>query len=268
MRPSALIAAAAAAFAALTPSAPAQASERPQVLVLGTFHMANPGHDINSVHVDDVLLPARQAQIAELMTVLERFKPTKIAVEADVGSASLASRYQDYLAGKHELTRNEIEQIGFRLAKMLRQQTIYGVDADGDFPWMPLSDYAKAHGVPLFDSVSAEFAAATKGTDSYLSSHTLLETLLRVNSDSAVALGVSTYARIAQIGEPWNYAGPDLVADWFKRNIRIYNNVVRLASSSHERVLVIFGYGHLGFLRQDFAADPTITLRTLAEFAK
>jgi hypothetical protein len=268
MRPSALTAVAAAAFAALVPSARAQASDSPQVLVLGTFHMANPGHDINNVHVDDVLAPARQAQIAEVMTVLERFKPTKIAVEADVGSASLASRYQDYLAGKHELTRNEIEQIGFRLAKMLGQQTIYGVDADGDFPWMRLTDYAKAHGVPLFDSVSAEFASATKGTDSYLATHTILETLLRVNSDSAVALGVGTYARLAHIGEPWDYAGPDLVADWYRRNIRIYNHVVRLVSSPSERVLVIFGYGHLGFLRQDFAADPTITLRTLAELAK
>ena len=268
MRPSALIAAAAAAFATLGPCARAQAAERAQVLVLGSFHMANPGHDINNLHVDDVLAPARQQQIAELMTVLQRFKPTKIAVEADVGSASLATRYADYLAGKHELTRNEIEQIGFRLAKMLGQQTIYGVDADGDFPWLPLTDYAKAHNVALFDTVSAEFAAATKETDAYLASHTVIETLLLVNSDSMVARGVGTYARVARIGEPYDYAGPDVVADWYRRNIRIYNHVTRLISSPNERVLVIFGYGHLGFLRQDFAADPTIKLRTLAEFAK
>jgi len=34
-----------------------------------------------------------------------------------------------------------------------------------------------------------------------------------------------------------------------------------------ERVLVIFGAGHLGWLQHDFATDPTVRLRKLAEFA-
>jgi hypothetical protein len=33
-------------------------------------------------------------------------------------------------------------------------------------------------------------------------------------------------------------------------------------------VLVIFGAGHLGWLRQIFGADPTVKVRKLAEFAK
>jgi hypothetical protein len=35
-----------------------------------------------------------------------------------------------------------------------------------------------------------------------------------------------------------------------------------------ERVLVIFGAGHLGWLRQDFAADPTLRLRKLEELVR
>ena len=83
--------------------------------------------------------------IAEVIAVLQRFHPTKIAVESDVTSDAVPKRYQDYLAGKHELTRNEIEQLGFRLAKTLGHATIYAVDADGEFPWAQLTDYAKAH---------------------------------------------------------------------------------------------------------------------------
>ena len=55
---------------------------------------------------------------------------------------------------------------------------------------------------------------------------------------------------------------------WFRRNARIYSNVVKLADSPNERVLVIFGAGHLGWLRQDFATDSNLQLRKLSDFAK
>lgn len=42
---------------------------------------------------------------------------------------------------------------------------------------------------------------------------------------------------------------------------------MQLANAPTERVLVVYGYRHLGWLRQIFAADPTVRLRTLAEFA-
>jgi hypothetical protein len=41
---------------------------------------------------------------------------------------------------------------------------------------------------------------------------------------------------------------------------------VRIADDPGERVLVIVGAGHLGWLRDNFASDPTIRLRKLAEF--
>src|SRR5437870_13308528 len=85
---------------------------RAEVLVLGVYHMANPGHDIFNMQADDVLAPKRQAEIAQLLEALKKFQPTKIAVEADFGSDRIAKRYADYTAGKYELTRNEIDQIG------------------------------------------------------------------------------------------------------------------------------------------------------------
>jgi hypothetical protein len=36
----------------------------------------------------------------------------------------------------------------------------------------------------------------------------------------------------------------------------------------HERVLVIFGAGHLGWPRRDFESNPNVSLRKLAELAK
>ena len=250
--------------AAEKPAAPAARSE---VLVLGVYHMSNPGHDIFNTQADDVLAPKRQAEIAELIEVLKGFHPTKIPVEAD-GDA-VPKRYAEHLAGKHELTPNEIEQIGFRLAKELGHKTVYPVDADGEFPYPRVVDYAKAKGRSKeFDALEADWGSTVKAQNQYLASHTVLETLLYMNADDKVAQEVGFYYREAHLGENWDWAGADLVSDWFRRNMRIYSNVVQLVDSPNERVLVIFGAGHLGWLRHDFSSDPSLRLRKLAEFVK
>lgn len=244
------------------PSAPT-----PEILVVGTFHMANPGKDIFNAKADDMLAPKRQAEIAELLTVLKRFRPTKIAIESTVYLDLRPKQYGDYLAGKYELTRNEIDQVGFRLAKELGMKSIYPVDYDGDFPWQRLVNFAKATGrSPQFDRLFAEMGAFFKEQSDFMPSHTVLETLLFMNSDDRVARDVGFYFREVHFGEPADYAGPDLLTSWYQRNMRIYNNIVNLIESPDERILVIYGAGHLGWLRQAAESDPTVRLRKLAEF--
>src|SRR6267142_3155389 len=80
--------------------------KKAHVLVMGTFHMANPGHDIFNLKVDDVLTEKRQKEIAETVAALKKFRPTKIAIESDPGGKRV-QQYQDYLDGKYTLTRNE-----------------------------------------------------------------------------------------------------------------------------------------------------------------
>ena len=107
-----------------------------------------------------------------------------------------------------------------------------------------------------------------KAQGAYLASHTILETLLYMNADGKVGEDVGLYFRMAQFGEPGDWAGADLVADWFRRNLRIYTNVAQLVDTPSERVLVIYGAGHLGWLRHAFAGNPSMRLRTLADFAR
>jgi len=251
------------------PQQPPATPGRAEVLVLGAYHMANPGRDIFNTQADDVLAPRRQAEIAQVIAALKKFNPTKIAVERDPGDNRLSKDYSDYLAGTHELTRNEVEQVGFRLAKELGHKVVYGVDADGEFPYPRLVKYARATGRSKeLEALTGEIGAKVKAQNAYLASHTILETLLYMNSDDKVGEDVGFYYRQAHFGEPWDWAGADLVSDWFRRNMRIYSNVVQLADSPDERILVIFGAGHLGWLRHNFASDPTFRLRKLAEFAR
>jgi hypothetical protein len=259
------------AMTAISLSAPAQSASpqqtRAEVLVLGVYHMANPGHDIFNMPADDVLAPGRQQEIAELDATLKKFKPTKIAVEND-SQRKLNERYAQYLAGQYVLTANEIDQIGLRLAKELGHTAIYAVDADGDFPFQRVINFAKAKGQSAqVDALMADIGAMVKAQGEYLKSHTVLQTLLYMNADAKVAEDVGFYYREAHYGEPGDYAGPDLLTEWYRRNIHIFNNVTKLMTASDDRILVIFGAGHLGWLRQDFASDPTLRLRKLDEFA-
>ena len=251
---------------AIAQTAPPQ---RAEILILGTYHMANPGHDIFNMSADDVLSPKRQAEIGQLLEVLKRFKPTKIAIESTVYEDRRPKQYADYLAGKYTLTSNEIDQIGFRLAKELAMKAIYPVDIDGDFPWQRVINFAKAKGQSqIMDQISSEIGEMVKQQDAYLHSHSVLETLLYMNDDKKAAQDVGFYYREALLGEPGDYAGPDLLASWYQRNIRIYCNIAKIIESPNERVLVIYGAGHLGWLQQDVANDPAMRLRKLSEFVR
>lgn len=246
-----------------------ETAPRPEILVLGTYHLASPGRDVHNLEVDDVLSPTRQREIAELIDVLRLFRPTKIAVEAPVGSRRIAERYADYLAGRYTLTRNETDQIGLRLAKESNHPAIYPVDVDGDFPFYRVRNYAIANGrAAEFDSIQAITAARVEREAEFLRTHTVLETLEFMNSDSMVARAVAEYYDFVPFGEPYEYAGPELIARWFERNIRIYSNIRSLVTSPSDRILVIYGAGHLGWLRQHIEDDSAVELRTLSSLLR
>jgi hypothetical protein len=258
-----------AAVSSVTAIAQTAPPQRAEILILGTYHMANPGHDIFNMSADDVLAPKRQAEIGELLEVLKRFKPTKIAIESTVYEDRRPKQYAEYLAGTYTLSRNEIDQIGFRLAKELGMKAIYPVDIDGDFPWQRVINFAKAKGQSqIMDQIMSEIGEMVKQQDAYLHSHSVLETLLYMNDDKKVAQDVGFYLREAHLGEPGDYAGPDLLTSWYQRNIRIYNNIANIIKSPNDRVLVIYGAGHLGWLQQDVASDPGMRLRKLSEFVR
>ena len=253
-------------FLGVSGAARAQAI-RPEILVLGTFHMANPGHDLANMQADDVLSPNRQREIAQVIQVLKRFRPTKIAIEANLGSKRVEKEYSDYLAGNYVLTRNEIDQIGYRLAKELGHRTVYAVDVDGDYPYYRVLNYAKANNrAQEFDTVMAHLNAIVKQEGEFLKTHSILETLLLMNSDSSTAKHVGFEFAYLRFGDQYDYAGADLIAQWYQRNIRIYRNIVALADSPSDRILVVYGNGHLGWLRQNIANDPAVTLRKISEF--
>jgi hypothetical protein len=231
------------------------AKTKPALVILGTYHMGTPGNNIVNGKVDDVTSPERQKQIVELIEKLKKFKPTKIVVECDLeDDAKTQDTYARYLSGSYQLSKNETNQIGFRLAKESGLKKVYCVDWS-DFWDDPSISYEK------YAAKDAEFDSFLKGLYGNLkreveAEHEKLFTmpvvnqLIYLNQPERMEIDHKFYFEIMRIGRGKEYIGANYVAWWYRRNLTILQNIVRLTDSPHDRVLVVYGFGHLKLLTQ------------------
>lgn len=237
------------------------------VLVLGTFHMANPGRDVFNLKVDDMRAPKRQAEIAAFVENLKAFHPTKIAVEAPLGDAKTSRNYRDFLAGSYELTANETDQIAFRLAKELGQKQVYPIDIMGDFPFEPVQAFAKKYGKEqLLSDVTASAPRELEQESNILKDGTVTDLFLHINADQQVREGNALYMGMARFAGNGEYPGPDLMAAWYQRNARIFSNLRNIMDSPEDRVLVIYGAGHAYWLQRNVLDSDDLVLERLADY--
>ena len=228
----------------------APASRKPHVLILGTYHMGNPGKDVLNVKADDVLAPRRQREIAAVVALLRRFRPTKIAIESTPGNTKYAERYERYVRGEYEPARDEVEQIAFRLAKGSGHAQLYPVDWKNDFDFGSVKGFAEANGqAGLIEAAMLTARAQVAETDRLMRGGTVRQVLRAINSERNIRESHRPYLTLARVGEGERYAGADLAAGWYERNLKIFVNITRITDSPDDRVLVIFGSGHAPLLR-------------------
>lgn len=229
-----------------------------EVMVVGVFHMSNPGHDLHDLKVDDVLDPGRQKEIAAITQALARFKPTKIGVEwpADV----VAERYKQYLAGTLPPSRNEVVQLGFRLAKAANAEGVYSLDADGDFPYERLKNFAETQGFSsLLDQLNADVQAEVDQQAKLLAQRGIAADLRFMNDPVRLSTGNSFYRQVLRIGRGGDQPGVDLVSAWYHRNLQICSNLLQIAKPG-DRIVIFFGAGHAFLLRQCVSETPGLKL--------
>lgn len=232
-----------------------EAKTKPALVVLGTYHMGTPGNNVVNGKVDDISSPERQKQMVELTERLEKFKPTKIVVECDSeDDAKTQEAYSKYLSGQYQLSKNETNQIGFRLAKELGHKKVYCVDWS-DFWDDPAINYEK------YAAKDAELDSFLKGVYKNLKAEVNAEhekmftlpvtnQLILLNQPDRIEKSHRAYYDLMRIGRGKEYAGAGYVAWWYRRNMVILVNIVRLTDSPDDRVLVIYGSGHTKLLTQ------------------
>lgn len=229
-----------------------------QVMVLGTYHFGNPGLDLSNVRADDVLRPARQAELQEVAERLGRFRPTRVAVEvaADGEPGHSLPGYRAYLAGERRDRRNEIDQIAFRVARAQGHAEVYGIDAEGDFPFDPLVAFAKAHGQEgALNAALDEIKARARAFEAAQANASIGQLLRRLNEPEAIRREHGWYLQMLRLGQGATQPGAALAAAWYARNLAICARLAQVARPG-DRLLVVYGAGHSALLRHCVESTP------------
>lgn len=233
------------------PAERACAANGVHLLILGTYHMDNPGLDAVNVEADDVLSPRRQTEIAALNRALAAFRPTRVAVEADRGSRTWPDRYRAWLAGDRTPGRNEIEQVAMPVARAAGLESIEAID----FPMLMSGLRYDEIVFPPAPPPSAGPAAPRELSEEELLLRRLSvgDNLRRANDPARIAAGHRAYMDLLlpDPDDPAIYARSDRLLYWYKRNIRMMANLARVAGDG-DRIFLLVGSGHLAILR-DFA---------------
>ncbi|MGG0670736.1 DUF5694 domain-containing protein [Lederbergia citrisecunda] len=222
---------------------------KPKIMILGTFHMGTTA-DMIEVEKDSMLSPQRQKEIVEVVNRLKDFKPTKIALEAEKKrNGTLNEEFTRYLKGDYQLQENEIDQIGYRLAKEMGHQEVYAVD------WMEqgalqreiseVTEWAKEHQPKLYEELfkplyQLEFTTAGKSINNLL---------LYYNQPDVVDQLHRSYVNMARIKDTEQYVGMDWLIWWYQRNLILFSNLSDLATAPDERILFIVGGSHVNILK-------------------
>lgn len=229
-----------------------------RVMIVGTYHMANPGQDLHNVEADDVLQTGRQVEIRAVTDTLAAFEPNVVAVEWTAGITD--ERYAKYLDGSLEPSRNEVVQLGFRLAKQAGLDRVHGIDVKGEFPFDKVQAWARANGrgeslAALNDEVGAKVAEM----QAMQADHTVAEILRYMNTPEAVAWGQGFYMRLLEYGDGDAQPGADLVSAWAERNYHICARLLQNLEPG-DRAVVFYGAGHNYYLRRCVMDMPGVEL--------
>ncbi|CAN5668253.1 hypothetical protein BH10BAC3_BH10BAC3_41000 [soil metagenome] len=230
----------------------------PAVFLIGSFHFQYYNKDEYKVDKSkqvDILSDEKQKELKALLDYISLFKPTKICIEAP-SKWDAMSKYRLYKSGKKELEKDEIQQVVFRLMEKFNLDTVYNIDANSIAD--ELTDNKDSLIIrPYIDSIFKNYTFSpnpnyTKWLDyeTGLSlSIPLFEYFKYLNSQKRFERDYGYYLQ----GDFKNgrYDGADALATyWYDRNLRIFRNIQRITTSPKDRILVLYGAGHISILDQ------------------
>jgi hypothetical protein len=238
-----------------------------EVMTLGTFHFNFPNLDVAKIDKNDqidVLNPKYQKEIEDIVSKISRFKPTVVVIERQPSEQHLTdSIFNQYLLDHYQLKRNEEEQIGFRLAKYLGIKKLYCVDEWGNF------NERIGNIINGKDSIEAKkfetyFENNPDSSKRYITpplykSKGILAALRQYNEETNIKKDFGNYliGLFKYESREFDFTGVDFeTGRWFSRNLKIFRNIQRIEANPSDRILVIFGAGHLNLLNYFFDCSP------------
>lgn len=257
-------------------AAPTCAAGATPLLIVGSFHMAGSTQDAVQRSATDMTTPARRAELEALVQSLSRFRATRVAIESSRISPYWNDRYAAWPAGAPPPGTNEIELLAFPLARAAQLPALSPVD----YPmWMDgtqaidrqepraAAPQDPAAGAPALPPLLADVTRQVAADDAHLRTHTVAGHLAYLNAAERARASQrwDVLSNLAPATGSARYETTDLATNWYKRNLRLYTNLVDLAAPG-ERILLLIGAGHVHLLRGLAQDDPRFCLAELTDY--
>lgn len=228
--------------------------ENVQVLLIGSSHWNNyqqVGADVAQTNEIDILSQKYQNELEVIANKIVEFNPDKIFVERTLNYQpkldSLYNLYKNTQWG--EKRRNEIYQLGFRVANKLNHKKVYGIDyRNTSFPYDSLMKAIKK--ANQNDLISKFKQDIQKYEDDYnvlvREERPLIEIFAHLNDSEERKMDVDWYLSGANQGGDINdNIGSFLASEWMKRNIYSYGLIQKYVEEKDKRIMILMGASHI-----------------------
>lgn len=216
-----------------------------------------------------------QDEINAIVENLTKFNPTIIAIEVDpVLQPKIDSLYNCYLKDNYELNREEYQQIGFRLAKKLNLKKLYCVNDWGrnykniDSLLISIGSARKEFTDFFYNNPDTALIHYSKDI---FKTKGIIAQLKELNNTENIKKDLGNYLVGTFKYETNNDSsfGVDFTTGWwFNRNLKIFRNIQKIETNSTDKILVIYGAGHMNLLNIFFNSSPEYKLKDVMSFLK
>lgn len=246
-------------------------TKKKQILLIGTFHYANPGHDISKINTFNIMSEKSQKELEIMSDKIKKFGPDKIFVEWQYAKqAGLDEFYNKNTDSLFKNSKNEITQLALRTAKKLKHKKLYGIDYRTRFPYDSLMmSIEKANQKDLMKKNTESTEKFQKDNNEIMAKSSLIELMLYYNEKERDNEDLQWYLALAnRAGNPDDFTGASLVSNWYKRNLYMYSLIQKLTESKDEKIMVLLGASHVSMLREFLVHDPEFEIVELATVLK
>jgi len=236
-------------------------TDKIRVLNFGSVHLSG-STDAHS-SITDVNNPEVKADIKEIVYQLVKFKPTIICVEIPPESTEFINEtYQKYITDQTNRINysEEVNVIGLEVARLSGTKKIYGIDNPIGFDYPSLIEMANKN--------SSDSLYVQNIMDSYetLNKKPLLEQFSQINTTKYKMETFDLYNFLATMHNPNNFEGSDIIAEFYKRNLRMYTNFSDIPLTNNDRVLIIMGATHTAYFDVFIGNSPKYNMENTEEY--
>lgn len=212
-----------------------------EIILVGTYHFEQ----------DEELIKEKKEEVIELVDYLSKYNPTKVALEWEKEQEQELNEAYANSNGTYSI--DEIQQIGFRLARKLQHEQVYAVNWVGQITQDDLLklNHAIQNSYPEIVKLMSTTSSNELSMDTKLSS-----SFQDLNDDKTNKHLENLYLSFVGVDDTnGEKIGFTFLHKWLEREFMIFRNIVSLSERAHERILLIIGGDHLWMLKTLFEGN-------------